>query len=185
MKGFPSARLLGILLVLSLVGVLALAACQGPQGPAGPQGPQGPAGPAGPQGPQGPPGPQGQAGPPGPQGPQGAPGPQGPPGSPASAEPTLVFAKPTYHTGERFTAYLSGFKPREAVILVAVTPGGEFLLVGAEANSSGALRLLSGAGQLARLGVGIWTIKAIGDQGSVATAPLEVTPAPTPTPRPG
>gem|GEM_PF-3103683 len=98
--------------------------------------------------------------------------------------PTLILERPRYHTGERFVAYLSGFKPQEAVVLVIVHPEGEILVIGDEANSSGALRLLSPPGLLARVGVGVWTVKAIGDGGSEASFPLEIVPAPTPTPTP-
>lgn len=165
-------------------------ACQGPDGklgPAGPQGPQGSTGAVGPAGATGPAGSTGSTGPQGPAGPPGQPGPAGPPAASPEARIVLDALSYTDTLTAKFTAWGSGFKPNEAVVLTVITKDGEVIAVGDIANVSGALGPISSPigtaktatapespGLLQRLGVGVWTVLAAGDKGSRASAPLYI-----------
>ena len=67
----------------------------------------------------------------------------------------------------------AGFAPDETVtmVVVAASAGDDLVLVGKQANASGAFEVNSSH---RRLGVGIYTVRATGDMGSVATAPLVI-----------
>ena len=196
------SRGLILALVMSAL-VTALIACTGPQGPpgdAGSAGPAGPTGSAGPQGDAGPagddgiagppgsPGSTGPAGPPGAQGDTGAAGSRGssgssgsqgpagstgPPGPPGPGGPSIALtASSIVPGGDTVTVWGAGFTDGEAVSVVVVSAlaGHDLNVVGGEANSSGAFSLSDSL----HLPAGVYTIRATGDSGSVAVAPLLV-----------
>jgi hypothetical protein len=72
--------------------------------------------------------------------------------------------------GENSDIYGSGFVPEEeiSVLIVGVNNGADKIIAGTEANYSGAF-IVSPAIELE---IGLYTIRAIGRLGSVATAPL-------------
>ncbi len=72
----------------------------------------------------------------------------------------------------KLTLLVGGFKPNEFVVVTAVAASGgqDVILVGGEVNASGAATLEA----TTNLEEGIYTLKAIGDQGSQASAPLFV-----------
>lgn len=74
--------------------------------------------------------------------------------------------------GETIQVWGAGFNAGEAVTIVAVgvSAGGDRILSGAISNDSGAFAVDSAN----PLGVGVYTMKAIGNQGSTATAPLVI-----------
>ena len=193
------SRGLILALVMSAL-VIALIACTGPQGPpgdagsagsagpAGPAGPQGDAGPAGDDGIAGPPGSPGSAGPAGPpgaqgdtgaagasgsSGSQGSTGPAGPPGPPGPGGPSIALAASSIvPSGDTVTVWGAGFANGEtvSVIVTAAIAGMDLNVVGGEANRSGAFSLSASL----TLPAGVYTLKATGDSGSVAVAPLLV-----------
>lgn len=168
-----SRKTKGLLMVVgSVLVILAIfaIACTGPEGPAGPAGAAGPAGPAGPAGAAG-----------------------------AAAEGAVtagasVGLKPdsAAERGKpgRFTLWGSGFQAGEAITLfmVGAIGGEDWIIGGAEANDSGAfyrtgVRVVSSA-LPPDLAQGVYTVKAVGAKGTVATCLFRVTPPPTPTPKP-
>lgn len=93
--------------------------------------------------------------------------------APTSPSTTIVAA--AVESGGVTTIWGSGFNPREFVSMVVVLhegDGGEQLVVGGAANGSGAFEMRGPID----LDEGIYTLKASGDAGSEATAPLLVTP---------
>jgi len=80
--------------------------------------------------------------------------------------------------GSRVTVLGSGFQPKEGVItiIVAATPAGDALLIGGQANSSGAFEFRSRP-MSKSIQPGVYTVKATGDKGSIATAILKVVEA--------
>ena len=90
--------------------------------------------------------------------------------APASPSTTIVAA--AVESGGVTTIWGSGFNPREFASIVVVLPEGEELAVGGAANGSGAFEMRA----TIDLDEGVYTLKASGDAGSEATAPLLVTP---------
>jgi len=72
--------------------------------------------------------------------------------------------------GEEIQIWGAGFKSGEAITLLAVTASGDRILSGGIANASGAI--VSTASNL--LDAGTYTLKAVGNKGSSATAPLVI-----------
>ena len=70
----------------------------------------------------------------------------------------------------------AGFMPGEAVTLsaVGVASGSDRILVGANANDSGAFNMVAPSPNDLGLELGTYTLKAVGSKGSSATAPLWV-----------
>ena len=156
-------------------GAPGLSGSQGSSGPAGREGPQGPTGSrgsAGAQGIAGPQGPEGSLGAAGRRGPQGAAGPPGPPGPPGgnAVSPWADVIVAAVETGGTTSVWGSGFGAFERISLVAgATSGGNDVILGSSvANQSGAFSAEVGVD----LGPGIYSLWAIGDDGSQATAPL-------------
>lgn len=167
-------------MVLSVVTALVLAACQGPAGLTGPAGPAGPTGAAGPAGPAGPAGARGAAGERGPAGPAGAAG-----KAAVSPEANLDVSPVSVAQGARVTVSGSAFQPGESVLAVIVKAidKEDFILVGADASASGAFSRLAVAIPVS-VKPGAYTVRAVGEKGTVATAPINITAAPKPTPKP-
>ena len=140
-------------------------ACEGPQGPAGDPGLPGLPGEPGLQGPQGDPGLPGLPGEPGLPG---NPGAQGPAGDASGS--TASLAANSTSSGSSSDVYGAGFDEGEMVSIVANVSGTDTVLGGAEANAHGAFHVLVGVS----LADGIYTLHAIGDGGTHATAPLLV-----------
>ena len=121
----------------------------------------------------------------GPQGPQGSPGPQGPPGPPGVATPAQVSRTSLYSLpmsgkgGEKITIYGSGFAPGEKVKLQLAVEGITLQFAVREtggvvqASQYGAFVLIPSGFPLG-VAPGVYTLEAIGDKGSRATAPLEI-----------
>jgi len=125
---------------------------------------------------QGAPAPQG---PPGEPGLPGLPGLQGPPGEPAPQASATIVVSPVAGLPKATTYfYGSGFAPGEKIQLllhvegtdIACGPKGGKAVI--EANEYGAFSF----SQLRHraIGTGVFTLEAIGDKGSRATAPYEV-----------
>jgi hypothetical protein len=74
--------------------------------------------------------------------------------------------------GDNIQIWGAGFAPGEAVTLVAVagSAGADTILVGANANASGAFAVDASN----PLDIGIYTLRAIGNMGSEGTAPLVI-----------
>ena len=179
--------------LLSSVLFMGLVACSGDTGATGSAGRTGSDGDAGAMGPQGDPGGAGPAGEPGSSGRTGAqgisgnqgvagiagatgspgvpgaPGPEGPSG--AAAGFASLVASATAEDGT-IMVWGAGFKSGETVLVIAVggSAGDDMIVVGAEANDSGAFA----AETANRLNVGIYTLHAEGGMGSEATAPLVI-----------
>ena len=60
---------------------------------------------------------------------------------------------------------------RVSTSAVAASAGGDAILIGADVNDSGAFAVVASNNPL---GVGIFTLRAVGDMGSTATAPLVI-----------
>jgi len=128
---------------------------------------------------QGSPGPQGEPGLPGLPGKPGLPGLQGPPGEPAPQATARIVVSPVASL-PKTTIYFygSGFAPGEKIQLKLHVEGTDILLgpkggmAVIEANEYGAFSF-SGKRHYGA-GSGIYTLEAIGDKGSGATAPYEV-----------
>lgn len=86
--------------------------------------------------------------------------------------PSSSLAATSVETGEETTIWGAGFIAGEAVSVYALgtLDGGDWLLVGGEANVSGAFQL----DVRIRLSDGVYSLKAVGDMGSEASAPLLV-----------
>ncbi len=170
---FPKGMI--FVLLFSVLSIFALMACAGSDGDTGADGSAGATGPAGSDGATGsagPTGPAGSAGATGADGSAGATGPAGPPGPPgpsADAPAANLFATGA-EPGGTATVWGSGFAADEAVTLAVSGSGGQTVLGSAEANDSGAFV----ADVTADLDAGIYTLLALGDGGSEATAPLMV-----------
>lgn len=132
-------------------------------------------------------GPAGSAGLPGPAGPPGSAGPPGPAGSAAEITPaTLVIVPMSGEAKTKLTFYGSGFVSGEEVrVIITINgvpcafgpAGSEEASTGggmAIANEQGAFKLESKGGIPIMIEPGVYTVEAIGDKGSRATAPLEV-----------
>ena len=128
---------------------------------------------------QGSPGPQGEPGLPGLSGEPGLPGLQGSPGEPAPQATARIVVSPVAGLPKATTYfYGSGFAPGEKIQLllrvegadIACGPTGGMAVI--EANEYGAF----GFSQLRHRAIeaGVYTLEAIGDKGSRATAPYEV-----------
>ena len=87
------------------------------------------------------------------------------PGSSLAANPTA--------TGGETTVWGAGFRPGEFVAIGAVgaAAGRDTIITGGESNISGAFELTV----TIDLAPGIYTLRAIGDEGSTASAPLLIT----------
>lgn len=170
-------RGLALLLVLSVASLILATACQGPPGTPGAQGPAGPTGAPGPAGARGP---AGERGPAGPAGAAGAPG-----KAAVSPEANLIASPASVTQNQPVTIAGAGFKPGESVlaVIVAAIDKEDFILVGADASASGAFSRRSVAVPTS-IKPGAYTVRAIGEKGTVALTPLEIRPAPTPTRRP-
>ena len=93
--------------------------------------------------------------------------------SPAPSPSTSLIAG-VVDTGGTTTIWGAGFKANESVSIVAVgVAGRDTLIVGGSANSFGALMVDAKIS----LDIGVYTLKAVGSQGSEATAPLVVVEA--------
>ena len=159
--------------MLMLAVALAAVACQGDPGQTGP------AGPAGPAGAQGPAGAAGAAGP------AGADGAQGPPGDPAPASAAGIrLDKDVYTLGEErtFTVTGWGFHPGESVLIVFHTDAyGPGTIGGVDASEFGTFESTQrGRFRMERIGSspGVYTVRAEGSMGSLATAPITFVEAP-------
>ena len=178
--------------VSALTAGLLAAACGGAigdQGPSGPTGDQGPAGPAGAGGSAGPAGPLGNPGSAGVNGPSGEAGPAGPPAPQAQAAIAVSIGVITLD--DRFEVWGSGFAPGESVVVSFEVDDALQRVVGdVTASSGGAFRLtIEGIGGdsrvRARVQSGqIHTLLASGSEGSLASAPVMVALADSPTPVP-
>ena len=174
MRKLLSLRAISATLLFSVV-IFALVACQGPAGAPGlpglPGNPGEPgfAGPAGPQGPQGEPGLPGLPGEPGLPGNPGVSA-DGSGGVDAVAAAASLAAN-SAESGSASDVYGAGFKAGEAVSLIARDVDGEdAILGGVSANSSGAFHVAIGVS----IAEGIYTLHAVGDDGTIASAPLLV-----------
>ncbi len=87
--------------------------------------------------------------------------------------------------GARVTVSGSAFQPGESVLAVIVKAidKEDFILVGADASASGAFSRLAVAIPVS-VKPGAYTVRAVGEKGTVATAPINITAAPKPTPKP-
>ncbi len=92
-------------------------------------------------------------------------------GMPATSVSTSLAAAATV-VGENIKIWGAGFAADESVTVVAVaaSSGADRILVGTDANSSGAFMVESSNS----LAVGVYTVRADGDMGSTATAPLVI-----------
>jgi hypothetical protein len=90
---------------------------------------------------------------------------------PATSVSTSLSAAATV-VGENISIWGAGFASGESVTIVAVaaSAGDDRILVGASANASGAFAVESSNA----LEIGIYSVRAIGDMGSEATAPLVI-----------
>ena len=173
----------GLILGLLVAVTAVVAGCAGEVGPRGTEGASGSQGSAGAVGPTGSTGPEGPLGPDGPQGPV---GPEGP-----SLPSQLLLSSWTHVAGERasFTIYGSGFGPSEIVGFSWVWPDGAVSGLPTVVASDGgsfahpvSMRTnprKSGAGR-ARLdlGPGLYSINALGSEGSIASTPIVMVEAP-------
>ena len=154
--------------VLILAIALMALACEGEPGQTGPAGSAGPTGATGAAGPAGPP------------------GPQGPPGDPATASAAdITLDKDAYTLGSErtFTVTGWGFHPGEAVLIIFHTDAyGPGTIGGADVNEFGTFEITQGGRfrmDRIRSSPGTYTVRAEGNMGSLATAPITfVTPAP-------
>ena len=183
-------------LILSMFSILVLVACRGPQGEPGLPGLPGNPGNPGPQGipglpgEAGLPGNPGNPGNPGPQGPQGPEGPQGPPGQDGvSPEASIMLSGDTMSVNEPLSISGSGFIPGEPVTLALVVDNIVSYVVGGRtaeqpvANGAGAFSVSfdsikgGGGGERGALerAPGVRTIRAVGEDGSLASAPVLIT----------
>ena len=196
-KGAPAT--LFLTLVLSLV-VIACTGSAGEQGPPGPQGAAGrPAvagetGPAGPQGPKGEPGPTGNPGSPGPPGVPGFPGPPGPPGEDApQPQAKITVSRSEVTMEEPLEVWGSGFTAGESVTILLQIDESLQRIIGDTTSSSGGsfqaqFQEIGGDSRTkARVSRGkVYTLLALGSDGSEASGPVmiveAVPPAPTPVP---
>lgn len=148
--------------VLLLAG---LVACQGPQGQAGPAGV---------------PGPEGQQGNAGPVGERGLMGPPGPVNFEPGAAITAVLTKTDV------TVQGSGFTPDEVVMLRIPNsqqggldtfldlPQGALVKV----NDGGAFTATFPIKTISKARPGVYSVRALGTKGGLATAPIQITPVP-------
>ena len=92
-------------------------------------------------------------------------------GIPETSVSTSLAAAATI-VGDNISIWGAGFVEYESVTLVAVaaSSGEDRVLVGTRANESGAFMIESANS----LTVDVYTLKAIGDMGSEATAPLAI-----------
>ena len=150
LKKLVNLRVITTAMVFS-VAMFAMIACEGPQGPAGEPGL---------------PGLPGEAGLPGNPG---NPGAQGPAGSDAVNSAASLAANSTA-SGSSSDVYGAGFDAGEMISIVANVNGTDTVLGGAEANAHGAFHVAVGYS----IDDGIYTLHAIGDAGTHATAPLLV-----------
>jgi len=77
------------------------------------------------------------------------------------------------------TVYGAGFMPGEGVLikLLNATETGDFPLIGGEANSSGAFKLVKNRAIPDTIKAGVYTALAVGDKGSRANAFIQITAA--------
>lgn len=181
MKSRLKAKGVGLALLLLLLVLPILAACAGPKGneglagPPGSQGQQGIQGIPGPAGDQGIPGTQGIAGE---RGPRGLVGPRGPEGAPAVQPESSIMTMGAVVEKQVFDIYGSGFSPAEVVVLTVTSPAGSTLiLVGVDAGKDGSFKTSFPTKETpwpAAVVPGVYTLKATGSTGSVASWPLIV-----------
>ncbi len=190
------AKGVALALIFSLFSILVLVACRGAQGEPGLPGQPGFPGNSGPQGVSGDsglaglPGNPGSPGNPGPQGPQGPEGPQGLPGiDGVSPGAKLMVSSGVMSVGEPLSIAGSGFIPGEPVTLVLVIDNIVSYVVGGRtaeqptANGAGAFAVsfdsIRGEGRGERGALerapGVRTIRAEGEDGSRASAPVTIT----------
>ena len=178
MRGSIDVKKVSFLAILGTVVALLLAACTGPIGPdgaSGAAGSSGSAGPEGSQGPVGPSGPNGVQGPVGPSGPAGAQGEKGDVGPQVNA--TLLTDKAAYDmsadTGISIIG--AGFGAGESVaVMLPVT---RQMVAAGMANDSGAFEFKSLSNfsvKALSLDAGVYSLRANGSQGSIASAPLRL-----------
>ena len=164
MKRFLTTKWSSLAVIFSLLTVMSvLAACQGQGGDPGPPGLPGNPGLPGLQGPQGP---QGPIGPQGLQGPAGADAPQ--------PEAKITLGQSSVVAGGSLHVNGAGFEPFEGALIQVIKDAESKSIIGAaEANGSGAFHLTASdvAGGFA---VGIYTVEAIGEFNSKASAPLHI-----------
>ncbi len=201
MRHPPKAAALALL--LPLLSVLVLVGCYTPagRGPPGLPGLSGLPGNPGPQGNPGEPGLPGLPGNPGnpgalgPQGPSGPPGPTGPQGGEApSPEAAILLSSGVMSVDQPLSIAGSGFLPGEPVTLVLVIDDIVSYVVGGRtaeqpvANAAGAFSVSfdsirgDGGGERGALdrAPGIRTVRAVGEDGSRAAAPVMITSANAP-----
>ena len=183
MRQFLRARFLALVVILSVVALVA-AACAGDAGSTGATGATGPAGERGGVGPQGVAGPSGSQGPAGARGADGAAGragatgPAGVDGATIASSATVIGGSTLFDfpfgiavSGDTLQVWGSGFNAGESVLVKvgdASIPGGS-----AEANSSGAFAIMTGALPDSVL-PGVYTLWAQGDEGTMVSHPLKV-----------
>ena len=189
------AKGVALALIFSLFSILVLVACSGPQGEPGLPGQPGFPGNSGPQGVDGEsgqpglPGNPGNSGNPGPQGPEGREGLQGLPGEPGvSPGAKLMVSSGVMSVDEPLSIAGSGFIPGEPVTLVLVIDNIVSYVVGGRtaeqptANGAGAFAVsfdsIRGEGRGERGALerapGVRTIRAEGEDGSRASAPVTI-----------
>ena len=100
------------------------------------------------------------------------PEPPEPPKPPEPISPSTSLAAIPVEPGDDTTIWGAGFKPNEAVeiLAIAVSDGQDRIIVGGQANEFGAFQMIA----TIDLDTGVYTVKAVGDTGSEATAPLLV-----------
>lgn len=108
--------------------------------------------------------------------------------------PALALTPTTVPATQSVIAKVTGFKPKEAVVvlLVGALGGEDIILTGGEADDKGNFtspeKRIPQVAEMATIPEGVkagqYQVKATGTSGSTATAQLTVTAAPTPTPKP-
>ena len=150
LKKLVNLRVISTAMVFS-VAMFAMIACEGPQGP------------------------QGEPGLPGLPGEPGLPGNPGVSGDGSGGVDAVAaaasLAANSAESGSASDVYGAGFKAGETVSLIARDVDGEdAILGGVSANSSGAFHVAIGVS----IADGIYTLHAVGDDGTIASAPLLV-----------
>ena len=170
MKRFLSTKWSSLAVIFSLLTVMSiLAACQGGAGDPGPPGLPGNPGLPGLQGPQGP---QGPIGPQGLLGPAGADAPQ--------PEAKITLSNDRIAAGEGLHVDGAGYEPFEGVLIQVIKDAETKSIIGAaEANGSGAFHLTA-SGAASGFVEGIYTVEAMGEFNTKASAPLHILAEPAP-----
>ena len=179
MNGPRTIRMVGLLLVLGVL-VSILAACAGETGPAGTQGATGAAGANGTDGADGKDGAEGPAGPMGPDGPAGKAGAKGDMGDAGpQVAAGIKFANSVFSLEDRGSLNLMGwgFQAGETVLVTMQTNVRDEILMGPDASDFGAFDKTQSASRVSiapSTAPGVYTVKAEGSNGTIATTYLMV-----------